>query len=66
MIDYVPRFEEGARRSKRGSRGPDEGVVDVQEGFQNIPKMFLRIFTGDNLGKQALRIADPPLPVPGR
>jgi NADPH-dependent curcumin reductase CurA len=36
-----------------------KAVVDVQEGFQNIPKTFLRLFTGDNLGKQVLKIADP-------
>ncbi len=33
--------------------------VDVQEGFENIPATLQRLFTGQNLGKQLLKIADP-------
>lgn len=29
---------------------------DVQEGFENIPATLLRLFTGENLGKQLLRL----------
>jgi NADPH-dependent curcumin reductase CurA len=32
---------------------------DVQHGFENIPKTFLRLFSGDNQGKQLLQIAEP-------
>ncbi len=32
---------------------------DVQEGFENIPDTLNRLFTGKNLGKQILKIADP-------
>ena len=32
---------------------------DIQEGFENTPKTFLRLFEGKNLGKQLLKIADP-------
>ena len=32
---------------------------DVQEGFENIPDTLNRLFTGRNLGKQLLKIADP-------
>lgn len=32
---------------------------DVQRGFKNIPQTFLRLFSGDNQGKQLLQIADP-------
>jgi NADPH-dependent curcumin reductase CurA len=31
---------------------------DIQEGFENTPKTFLRLFQGKNLGKQLLKIAD--------
>ncbi|MFK7895694.1 MAG: NADP-dependent oxidoreductase [Myxococcota bacterium] len=31
---------------------------DIQEGFENTPKTFLRLFEGKNLGKQLLKIAD--------
>jgi len=32
---------------------------DVQEGFDNIPDTLNRLFTGKNIGKQILKIADP-------
>jgi NADPH-dependent curcumin reductase CurA len=35
---------------------------DIQEGFENTPKTFLRLFHGQNLGKQLLKLADPPIP----
>lgn len=31
---------------------------DIQQGFENTPKTFLRLFQGKNLGKQLLQIAD--------
>ena len=31
---------------------------DIQEGFENAPKTFLRLFQGQNLGKQLLKITD--------
>ena len=32
---------------------------DIQEGFENIPRTLTRLFTGQNRGKQLLKIADP-------
>jgi NADPH-dependent curcumin reductase CurA len=32
---------------------------DIQQGFENTPKTFLRLFQGKNLGKQLLQIAEP-------
>ena len=32
---------------------------DIQQGFENTPKTFLRLFQGKNLGKQLIQIADP-------
>ncbi len=32
---------------------------DIQEGFENIPDTLNRLFSGKNLGKQLLKIADP-------
>ncbi|MGE4056486.1 MAG: zinc-binding dehydrogenase, partial [Vicinamibacterales bacterium] len=64
VSDFVARFGEA-----RGAleQWLDTGVlrahVDVQEGFEHIPKTFLRIFTGANVGKQTLKLTDPPLPV---
>jgi NADPH-dependent curcumin reductase CurA len=31
---------------------------DIQDGFANAPRTFLRLFEGKNLGKQLLKIAD--------
>lgn len=33
-------------------------AVDVQQGFDNAPQTFLRLFSGANLGKQVLQIAE--------
>jgi len=63
--DFAPKFSDGRRALESWlDAGQLTSYVDVQEGFENIPKTFLRIFTGANLGKQTLKIADPPLPVP--
>ena len=29
---------------------------DIQEGFDNIPATLLRLFTGENFGKQLLKL----------
>ena len=34
---------------------------DIQEGIENTPKTFPRLFQGKNLGKQLLKLADPPI-----
>ena len=34
---------------------------DIQEGIENTPRTFLRLFEGKNMGKQLLKIAEPPL-----
>jgi NADPH-dependent curcumin reductase CurA len=64
-FNYLAKFDE-ARRDLESwlDAGQLKAFVDVQEGFENIPKTFLRIFTGENLGKQMLKIADPDV-VPG-
>jgi NADPH-dependent curcumin reductase CurA len=65
--DFAAKFPE-ARRALEAwlDEGKLKAFVDVQEGFENIPQTFLRIFTGANVGKQTLKLADPVLPVPGR
>jgi NADPH-dependent curcumin reductase CurA len=34
---------------------------DVQQGFENAPRTFLRLFKSENVGKQLLKLADPPI-----
>ena len=60
VMDYAAQFG-NARRDLEGwlASGQLRGFEDIQEGFENIPKTFMRIFAGDNIGKQMLKIADP-------
>jgi NADPH-dependent curcumin reductase CurA len=60
VIDYIDRFAEGAA-ALAGWLQSGELVHrdDVQEGFENIPATLNRLFTGQNIGKQLLKIADP-------
>jgi NADPH-dependent curcumin reductase CurA len=58
--DFADRFAEARRQLEAWmASGQLRGFHDVQEGFENIPKTFMRIFAGDNIGKQVLKIADP-------
>ena len=59
LVDYYPRFAEGVQEL---SAWLDSGQLvhqeDIQDGFANAPRTFLRLFEGKNLGKQLLKIAD--------
>ncbi len=60
VLDYVPRFAEAAEKLLSWvAEGKIAWKVDVQEGFENAPQAFLRLFQGANLGKQLLKVADP-------
>lgn len=64
VLDYAPRYGEGVMAlSKLIAEGKLKTADDVQHGFENIPATLRRLFEGKNLGKQLLKIADPPLPV---
>jgi len=58
--DYVERFPE-ARTALTGwlSEGRLKSREDVVEGLEKAPETLARMFTGSNVGKQLLRIADP-------
>ena len=57
VLDYADRFPQAV---KEMSHWMDEGrlvsLEDIQEGFENAPKTFIRLFTGQNLGKQMLKL----------
>ena len=60
VIDYMHRAGEAiAEIMEWVGSGQLKYQVDVQEGFENIPDTLNRLFTGQNLGKQLLKIADP-------
>jgi len=45
-------FQEGRLKQKE----------DIAVGLENAPRTLIRLFTGENFGKQLLKIADPPEP----
>jgi NADPH-dependent curcumin reductase CurA len=63
ILDYIPRAIEGLLCL---NKWVDDGKlvleIDMQHGFENIPATLARLFTGANLGKQLLKVSDPPLP----
>jgi NADPH-dependent curcumin reductase CurA len=62
VIDYLARFAEGATQLAQWvAAGKLAHAEDVQHGLENAPQTFLRLFEGKNLGKQLLKVADPPL-----
>jgi NADPH-dependent curcumin reductase CurA len=55
---FSARFDEGRTRLADWTRdGAIRFSVDVQEGFDKVPSTLLRLFHGQNLGKQLCRIA---------
>jgi hypothetical protein len=60
VIDYLARSQQAITDlvawMERGDLAHQE---DIQEGFENIPDTLNRLFTGKNLGKQLLHLADP-------
>lgn len=62
ILDYAARFPEAigalAGWMKEGKLKQKE---DVAIGLENAPATIVRLFTGQNFGKQLLKIADPPL-----
>lgn len=62
VIDYVHRAGEAIKDlSSWIASGELKHGEDIQEGIENTPKTFLRLFEGKNVGKQLLKIAEPPL-----
>ncbi len=62
--DWVHRRDEGlARLAGWISEGRVRYREDVVEGIENMPRAFLRVLTGENFGKQLVRVApEPPVP----
>lgn len=56
-MDQVPKAS--ADLSQWVADGEIAFRADVQEGFENIPTTFLRLFSGANQGKQLLKVRDP-------
>ena len=60
LMDFIERIEEAMNDIAPWVMGGELAFrEDVQEGFENIPATLLRLFSGQNAGKQLLKISDP-------
>jgi hypothetical protein len=59
LFDHIAGAREAIADLSHWSEAGDLVVEeDIQKGFENTPRTFLRLFQGKNLGKQLLEIAD--------
>lgn len=58
ITDYAPRFAEGVMNLAQWLvAGKLKYAETVVEGFENTPQAFIGLFSGDNLGKQLVKVA---------
>jgi len=59
VTDYAAQFPAAAAQLGQWiAQGKLKNQVDVVEGLENAPQALTRLFTGANLGKQLVRLAD--------
>jgi NADPH-dependent curcumin reductase CurA len=59
ITDYASRFSEGVMQLARWvAEGKLKSAETIVEGFENTPQAFIGLFTGENLGKQVVKVAD--------
>jgi NADPH-dependent curcumin reductase CurA len=57
VIDWMSEYPMARRRMTEWIRaGKIRTKEDVQEGFENIPRTLMRLFKGENFGKQLLKL----------
>ncbi len=60
MFDHMDRVPAAIEDLGRWvAEGEIAFQTDIQEGFENIPTTFLRLFSGANQGKQLLKVREP-------
>ena len=60
VTDYAARFPAAiGELSRWAMEGKLRDRVDIVEGLERAPEAFRRLFTGENVGKQLVRIAAP-------
>lgn len=65
--DYTPRYKEARRQlSAWLATGALKACEHIHEGFENIPRAFLGLFSGTNTGKAMVKLADAPIGRDGR
>jgi NADPH-dependent curcumin reductase CurA len=62
VSDYTARYQEARDRLVGWYRaGALKSKFDIAEGFENLPKAFLRLLNSDNVGKQMVRVGPDPV-----
>lgn len=60
VLDWASEFPAVRRRlAAMVNAGQITTREDIQHGFENAPATLMRLFTGANVGKQLLKVADP-------
>jgi NADPH-dependent curcumin reductase CurA len=61
VLTFAPRFGEAiAQLASWAAAGQVRTQVDIMEGLERAPEALRRLFTGENVGKQLVKIADAP------
>jgi NADPH-dependent curcumin reductase CurA len=59
ITDYAARTAEGIQQLGQWlAEGKLKYAENIVEGFENTPQAFLGLFTGENLGKQLVKVVD--------
>ncbi|MDT2046279.1 NADP-dependent oxidoreductase [Priestia aryabhattai] len=59
VADYADRFQEGIQQlGEWVQQGKLKYRENIVEGFENVPEAFLGLFSGANLGKQLVKVAE--------
>jgi hypothetical protein len=57
ITKYMSRFPEGIQQLAQWfTSGQLKHAETIVEGFENTPQAFIGLFSGDNLGKQIVKI----------
>jgi NADPH-dependent curcumin reductase CurA len=60
VIDYAARFDEAIQQLSRWhADGRVVQKIDLQKDLENAPRTLMRLFRGENFGKQLLELAAP-------
>ncbi len=59
ITDYAGEFSEGVKRLAQWlAEGKLKYAESVVDGFENTPRAFIGLFSGENLGKQIVKVAE--------
>jgi len=61
VLTFAPRFGEAITQlASWAAAGQIRTQVDIMEGLERAPEARRRLFTGENIGKQLVKIGDAP------